>query len=899
MRVSITEHEELEGLSLEKKSASDKTGDAPFQQGSKREKSKLIKNNEQAIKEYRTSFEGESFVQRAKSRGMSMLTKPVQLKNIVGEQLDASSEFVPPVFAKSDEEVTAIQSRIVGSIFFNDLAEQEERVLIDAFEPVTMAEGDIVIREGDKGDYFYVILEGKVTFLVKEKIVGDSKGGSQCFGELALLYTSPRAATVRCDSSPTKMFRVDQKTFRSLLQKQSQAKESEKMGLLRSIDFFTDIDDRRDLKRLSAAMKPRAISPGDQLTKAGIPLDVFYIVVEGELEVTNVTFGTTRFEDVKVTKGSYFGERVLSSDEPISANITVTKAGMVFYIDKPSFEKVMGQFSRVVLRAQYKSVLEEVDLLIGAKLSTIQFEDLADYVVDKEFKADEVIFCDEEDTEAAMYIIRRGSVKLTGEGIHDIVKSGGYFGESLLLLDNRQGSMPKGKLTPRFSAKALEQCHCGVLYLSNCRFVFDTGTIPDLHGENRYYLDNVGLTDSDDDDEGLFGAAPSSLTRETTKQWLRNTSSDLLRSVVKTNVQLADLEKHSVLGEGQFGEVWLVSADLSDPHSKQFFALKSQHKEDDSRGDSIDFIRREIDILQAVDHPFLITYVHEYDDPDKIYILMRLVYGGELFDVIHYKTENGKWSSGIPEDHAKFYAMMIADTLEYMHRKQFVYRDMKAENVLIDRDGYPVICDFGFAKYVEDLTYTMCGTPNFLSPEAILQKGHNHSTDHWALGVLIYEMIAGENPFFYDGMPQMELFEAILQDRYYPLPDEVSDDAFEVVDELLVKDPTQRLGSLAGGGKDIINKAWFRDLDLVEMRQKRHRAPFIPHNKELDEKLNKAASSAPPKERQSASHSELPVPGPPATITTFTDGGTVKFGNVRKKRVDSLLNDCDSDSDSD
>jgi serine/threonine protein kinase len=88
-----------------------------------------------------------------------------------------------------------------------------------------------------------------------------------------------------------------------------------------------------------------------------------------------------------------------------------------------------------------------------------------------------------------------------------------------------------------------------------------------------------------------------------------------------------------------------------------------------------------------------------------------------------------------------------------------------------------------------------------------------------------------------DNMPQMELFQCIVREKFYPLPDEVSDDCFDVVDELLEKDPTQRLGSLAGGGKDIINKKWFAFLDLDDLRQKKYMAPFIPLNKLLEEQI--------------------------------------------------------------
>jgi hypothetical protein len=92
-----------------------------------------------------------------------------------------------------------------------------------------------------------------------------------------------------------------------------------------------------------------------------------------------------------------------------------------------------------------------------------------------------------------------------------------------------------------------------------------------------------------------------------------------------------------------------------------------------------------------------------------------------------------------------------------------------------------------------------------------------------------------------DGMPQMELFQCIVREKFYPLPDEVSDECFYVVDELLEKDPNQRLGSLAGRGKDIMAKKWFGFLSLDDLRQKKYKAPFIPTNTALEEDIERTS----------------------------------------------------------
>jgi serine/threonine protein kinase len=147
--------------------------------------------------------------------------------------------------------------------------------------------------------------------------------------------------------------------------------------------------------------------------------------------------------------------------------------------------------------------------------------------------------------------------------------------------------------------------------------------------------------------------------------------------------------------------------------------------------------------------------------------------------------------------------------------------------VRIDSDGYPVIIDFGFAKYVTDKTYTLCGTPLYLPPEVILNRGHNWSADHWSLGVLIFEMITGDTPFYTDGMEQMTLFRTIVKGQF-SVPRIITDAGADIIKGFLTKDPAQRLGSLAGGENDVYAHKWFSSINFHTFHRKEIRAPHIP-----------------------------------------------------------------------
>ena len=130
-----------------------------------------------------------------------------------------------------------------------------------------------------------------------------------------------------------------------------------------------------------------------------------------------------------------------------------------------------------------------------------------------------------------------------------------------------------------------------------------------------------------------------------------------------------------------------------------------------------DHVVSELQILKNLNHPFIVElkgYLNT--DPKYLYFILEYVPGGELFTILRN-------SGFFPEEQAKFYAAQIISIFEYLHGKQIIYRDLKPENILIQTNGYIKLTDFGFAKIIEGKTYTLCGTPEYLAPEIIMNKG--------------------------------------------------------------------------------------------------------------------------------------------------------------------------------
>lgn len=171
-------------------------------------------------------------------------------------------------------------------------------------------------------------------------------------------------------------------------------------------------------------------------------------------------------------------------------------------------------------------------------------------------------------------------------------------------------------------------------------------------------------------------------------------------------------------------------------------------------------------ILLRIKHPYIARCYATFQDRRSLYMVLEYVPGGELFTLLRTRRR-------LAESAARLYAAQIVVALAHLHSHEIVYRDIKPENVLLDRHGRVKLVDFGFARFCHDKAWTICGTPEYLAPEIILSRGHDFGADWWALGVLIYEMLAGFPPHQSDD--HMQLYSAILKgDVRFPqavLPD--------------------------------------------------------------------------------------------------------------------------------
>ena len=291
-------------------------------------------------------------------------------------------------------------------------------------------------------------------------------------------------------------------------------------------------------------------------------------------------------------------------------------------------------------------------------------------------------------------------------------------------------------------------------------------------------------------------------------------------------VKLSDFEKMQTVGLGSFGRVRLCRYKKND----KIYVMKILKKMEIIKQKQVDHVFSEFNILSVLNHPFIVQLVGlNFDDPKYLYFIIEYVQGGELFTLLRNR-------GSFPLEQAKFYIAHIITIFEYLHGKNIIYRDLKPENILINKNGYLKLTDFGFAKYLNnEKTYTLCGTPEYLAPEIILNKGHGKPVDWWTMGILLYEMLVGIDPFSDDD--PMKTYQKIIKGKIN-FPKDFDKNAKSLIKHLLTADTTKRYGCLKNGVKDILNHRLFIGYDWKNFVFLKMEPPYIPPIKSATDSSN-------------------------------------------------------------
>ena len=220
------------------------------------------------------------------------------------------------------------------------------------------------------------------------------------------------------------------------------------------------------------------------------------------------------------------------------------------------------------------------------------------------------------------------------------------------------------------------------------------------------------------------------------------------------------------------------------------------------------------------------------NDPKYLGLLFEFIPGGKLRTLLKKKKI-------LSLEQTKFYIANILLLLEYLHKNKIIYRDLKPDNLLFKENGYLTILDITYAKELKnsnDLTYTLCGTPNYLAPEIILNKGYNYSVDFWSLGIILYEMLVGKDPFY--SHDPMLIYQNILTNKL-KFPKIIDRDAKTLINFLLVADPHKRYGCLKNGANDIKNHRLYNDFRWKRLSDFSLAAPFKPEFEEENDDFSK------------------------------------------------------------
>lgn len=525
---------------------------------------------------------------------------------------------------------------------------------------------------------------------------------------------------------------------------------------------------------------------GEEVVKKGELGDRFYIVCDGVLEVHTGDTQTENAVRVKLRSGDSFGELALLYNCPRKATVRAQRRCGLWVLERKDFRAVMRLKSEARI-CEYVELIDSVDLL-RQHLSTSDKRVLADALEEVfHVQGEEVVT--QSHPGNSFFIVFQGccEVRVNGE-IRSFLQKGNFFGEQALL-----SKEPQAATVTVISATA-------VLLGLDC--------------DSFHLLLGDAMT-----------VAATTPGEDTRRRRRRCSTAELIGRLLvsmpgteKPKVPWESLEELGVLGMGSFGRVTLQR----DRSSGDLYALKALSKGYIKSKQLEQHVVNERRAMEMLESEFLVRLRCTYRCPQYVYFLLEPALGGELYDA--YVQNEHLFGSA---EHARFYVVCASLGLQHLHDRRIIYRDLKLENALLYSNGYACLTDLGLAKVVIGKTYTVCGTADYLAPEILRQTGHNRAVDWWALGIMLFIMIAGRAPF--DAEDVMQIYRNIVKGfKRETFPDNFSEDLVDLILTLCRKKPERRLPMSPGGMGNIQAHAWFGSYPWDAVRDRTLPAPYQP-----------------------------------------------------------------------
>ncbi|XP_043110447.1 cGMP-dependent protein kinase 2 isoform X4 [Puntigrus tetrazona] len=518
-------------------------------------------------------------------------------------------------------------------------------------------------------------------------------------------------------------------------------------------DFLKKLEPQHT-REMVDCMYEKVYSAGQLVIQEGEPGNYLYVLAEGLLEVmqNGKLLGQMR-------PGTAFGELAILYNCKRTATVKAVTQSHIWALDRQTFQTIMMR-STQARHEEYFSFLRSVSLL--KDLPEEKLAKIIDCLEVEYFDKGEYIIREGEEGNT-FFIIAKGEVFVTQttEGFSEpqeikTLGVGDYFGEKALISEDVRSANIIAKENDT-------QC----LVVDRDNFNQMVGTYEELQAYLREYVEQLSLSDE------RRNAAPQSPLHE------RSPEATELRRLKEKAVALSsksflkELQVVATLGMGGFGRVELVKLKKSEDAAFALKCIKKKHIVDTRQQEHI---YSEKDILQQTNSNFVVRSC--FDEPT-----------------------------------ARFCTGCVLEAFDYLHCKGIVYRDLKPENLLLDGEGYVKMTDFGFAKKIGlgKKTWTFCGTPEYVAPEVIMNKGHDFGADCWSLGILIFELLIGSPPFA--GSDPIRIYTMVLHGiEKVDFPKRISKRPEDLIRRLCKLNPAERLGNKKNGIIDIKNTSGFKAL---------------------------------------------------------------------------------------